>query len=54
MLVDVEVTQKKLVAHLIKNPKSQKRFPFTESELMKGLTPYKAHSDSLAKLKRID
>lgn len=31
-------------------PKAKKRFPFSESELLEGLTAHNAHADELAKV----
>lgn len=50
MLVDIEVNEKGITVHPVKKRKSHKLLPFTEAELLKGLTPRKAHSDLLTKL----
>lgn len=50
MIVDIEITEKGLTIHPIKKPKSKKPFPYSESELLEGLSSYKAHSDALPKL----
>lgn len=44
-IVDIEVTE---AGFTVTKPNRPNRFPYQEAELLKGLTPEKAHADLLA------
>jgi antitoxin MazE len=44
-VVDVSVVDGKIVIQALNN--TEKMFPYTEAELLSGLTPEKAHADEL-------
>ena len=46
-VVDVSIVDGKIVIQALDN--TEKMFPFTEAELLRGLTPEMAHADELGK-----
>ena len=51
MIVTVEITEKGIFIHPAPKKKKEKLIPFTEEELLQGLTPYLAHTDELDEFK---
>ena len=49
MPIEIEVNEKGLSIYPI-TPKKQKKILFSEAQLLKGLTPKKAHADELANI----
>jgi hypothetical protein len=54
MPVTIEISEEGITVQPIK--KTSKKLPFTEDELLKGMTPFLAHADGIASpiLKEID
>lgn len=49
MPIEIEVNEQGLTIHPI-SPKKRKLILFNEAQLLKGLTPQKAHADELAEI----
>lgn len=50
MPIEIEVSKKGLIIHPIA-PQKKKKLIFTEAQLLKGLTPKKAHADEIVDIK---
>lgn len=52
MLVEVEINEKGIQVFPIKS--KQKKLPFTEKQLLKGLTPITAHADEISNITDVE
>ncbi|HEV2614565.1 MAG TPA: transcriptional regulator [Gammaproteobacteria bacterium] len=52
MLVNIDVNENGITVQPAKKSKSPRISPFSEAQLLKGLTPHTAHADALAKLSK--
>ena len=52
--VSVEVTEKGLIIEAVKEPKKRIKLPFSEADLVAGMTPETAHADELATLSDVE